>query len=297
MPDIKIYLQEKKKVVDDALTGYMSSLEGNPPTIQKAMEYSLFAGGKRLRPILTLASFEAVDGDPGRVLPFACAIELIHTYSLIHDDLPAMDDDDYRRGVLTNHKVHGEAAAILAGDALLTEAFRIMTDSRVVSSMDPAVVLDVIHDISGAAGAPGMVGGQMADVEAEGKEVDISHVEYIHTHKTGALITASVRAGGKLGGGSEEAIESLSSYGRTIGLAFQIIDDVLNVEGEEEVLGKSVGSDAGRGKATYPGVLGINKSKETADAFINTAISSLKRFGDKAEPLKKIARYIGDRKK
>lgn len=295
--DIKVYLEEKRRLIDDALERYMRSSDKYPPTIQKAMGYSLFAGGKRLRPILTLASCEAVSGDIHCTLPFACAIELIHTYSLIHDDLPAMDDDDYRRGVLTNHKVFGEAAAILAGDALLTETFRLMTDPDVISSLEPGTILNVINDIANAAGASGMVGGQMADVESEGKDVAISDVEYIHTHKTGALIAVSVRTGARLGGGTQEEIELLSRYGEAIGLAFQIVDDILNVEGDEELLGKSVGSDADRRKATYPGVLGIDASKKTAKDLMDKAICLVEQFGDRAEPLRIIARYIEDRKR
>ncbi|MFH1625583.1 MAG: polyprenyl synthetase family protein, partial [Pseudomonadota bacterium] len=260
------------------------------------MRYSLFAGGKRLRPILTIASCEAVGGDTDCVLPFGCAIELIHTYSLIHDDLPAMDDDDYRRGSLTNHKVYGEAAAILAGDSLLTEAFRLITDSKIISLHNPKTVLDVINDIASAAGAYGMVGGQMVDVESEGKDVSLSDLEYIHTHKTGALISVSVRTGAKLGKGTEEDVESLSKYGETIGLAFQIVDDVLNVEGDAGLLGKSVGSDVEKKKATYPGVLGIDESRKRANELIDKALRYLERFDDKSEPLKMIARYIGYRK-
>lgn len=294
--DIKAYLQQRKKMIDDALKRYMPPSDVHPPTIHDAMTYSLFAGGKRLRPILTIASSETVGGGTDSILPFACAIELIHTYSLIHDDLPAMDDDDYRRGVLTNHKVYGEAAAILAGDALLTEAFRLMTDANVISALPPVAVLDVINNVAAAAGSSGMVGGQIVDLESEEKAVDLSCVEYIHTRKTGALIIASVTTGAKLGGGTEEEVRSLSAYGEAIGLAFQIVDDILNVEGEEKLLGKSVGSDADRGKATYPGVLGLDGSKKRAQELIGKAVDVLDRFDEQADPLRMIARYIGDRK-
>ncbi len=294
--DIKAYLQQRKKMIDDALKRYMPASDVHPPTIHDAMTYSLFAGGKRLRPILTIASSETVGGGTDSILPFACAIELIHTYSLIHDDLPAMDDDDYRRGVLTNHKVYGEAAAILAGDALLTEAFRLMTDANVISALPPGAVLDVINNVAAAAGSSGMVGGQIVDLESEEKAVDLSCVEYIHTRKTGALIIASVTTGAKLGGGTEEEVRSLSAYGEAIGLAFQIVDDILNVEGEEKLLGKSVGSDADRGKATYPGVLGLDGSKKRAQELIDKAVDVLGRFDEQADPLRMIAKYIGDRK-
>ena len=294
--DIRAYLQKKKMLVDDALDRYMPTLDAYPPTIHNAMRYSLFAGGKRLRPILTIASYEAVGGDRGCVLPFACAIELIHTYSLIHDDLPAMDNDDFRRGVLTNHKVYGDAVAILAGDALLTEAFRLMTDSDAISGIDLRAVLDVINDIANAAGASGMVGGQNLDLESEGQDIDLSDLEYIHTHKTGALISVSVSTGAKLGGASEEEVRLLSKYGEAIGLAFQIVDDILDIEGEEALLGKSVGSDAKKQKATYPVFLGIDGSKKLAGELTDNAIVFLEDFDDKAGPLRMIARYIGDRK-
>ena len=294
--DINIYLQEKKKRIDHALDRYIPLLDGHASTINKAMRYSLLAGGKRLRPILTIASAEAVGGDADRVIPFACALELIHTYSLIHDDLPAMDNDDYRRGNLTNHKVFGEAAAILAGDALLTEAFRIMTDPSTCNVLDTIKVFDVINDIVYAAGASGMVGGQIADLESEGMQVDIAHLEYIHTHKTGYLVTVSVSTGAKLGGGTQEEVQQLSKYGRSIGLAFQIVDDILNIEGDEKILGKSVGSDAIRRKATYPGVIGLDDSKKSVNALVDQAICYLKNFDDKADPLRMIAKYIGNRK-
>ncbi|MDY7030993.1 MAG: farnesyl diphosphate synthase [Thermodesulfobacteriota bacterium] len=295
--DITAYLQEKKRLIDDALDKYVPVSKGHISTLSSGMRYSLFAGGKRLRPILILASCEAVGGRTERVLPFACALELIHTYSLIHDDLPAMDDDDYRRGNLTNHKVYGEAAAVLAGDALLTESFRLMSSPHTVSDFSPVVVLDVIHEIADATGVFGMVGGQMVDIESEGKQVDLSCVEYIHSHKTGALISVSVRAGAKLGGGNEREIQLLSEYGEAIGLAFQIIDDILNIEGDEKLLGKNVGSDAERGKATYPAVLGLDKSKKRAEALIGKAIDSLEEFNGQAEPLRMIARYVGTRKR
>lgn len=294
--DLRIYLQEKKRLTDDALERYVPFSDGHASTIYKAMRYSLFAGGKRLRPILTIASSEAVGGYKDSVLPFACAIELIHTYSLIHDDLPAIDDDDYRRGNLTNHKVYGEAAAILAGDALLTEAFRLMTDSNIISGIEPKTVLDIINDIADAVGASGMVGGQIVDLESEGKEIGLPELEYIHSHKTGALISASVRTGAKLGGGTKEEIELLSMYGSAIGLAFQTVDDILNVEGDETLLGKSVGSDANKKKATYPAVLGIDDSKKTANELIDKAIGYLRHFDDRSEHLRMIARYIGERK-
>ena len=295
--DLKTYLRKQKQRIDDALDQYVPLYEGHTSTLHESMRYSLFAGGKRLRPILILASCEAVGGDTNRVLPFACSIELIHSYSLIHDDLPAMDDDDFRRGNPTNHKVYGEATAILSGDALLTESFRLMTDPEAIRGFDPTVVLNVINEVGSAAGACGMVGGQMMDLESEGKEVDLSFVECIHARKTGALISVSVRAGALLGGGNQREVELLSGYGEAVGLAFQIVDDVLNVEGDKEHMGKNVGSDAEKGKATYPAVLGVDRSKEKAETLISKAISHLDEFDGRAEPLRMIAEYIGTRRR
>ncbi|MBM4276590.1 MAG: polyprenyl synthetase family protein [Deltaproteobacteria bacterium] len=293
--DIKKYLQEKKEVVDKALESYLpkqSEKKDNeefPVSLRQAMRHSLFSGGKRIRPILSIAAYEAVGGKGDKILPFACALEMIHTYSLIHDDLPAIDNDDYRRGNPTCHKVFGEAMGILAGDGLLTEAFRLMTKQ---SMNDPRVVLDVVNDIARASGISGMVGGQVADIESEGKGVDFPTVEYIHTHKTGALILASVRSGVKLGGGNDETLKAFTGYGEKIGLAFQIVDDILNVEGKAELLGKSTGSDLFKKKATYPSLLGIEESRKRAGELMKSAIDALQPFGSEVEPLKEIARFI-----
>ena len=257
--------------------------------LQKAMRYSLLSGGKRLRPILCIASFEAVGGRGEGIYPFACAIEMIHTYSLIHDDLPAIDNDDYRRGKPTCHKVFGEAIGILAGDALLTEAFKWMTDPF---SNDARVVLEIINEVAQAAGILGMISGQVLDIQSEGKRVDLPTLQSIHTLKTGALIRASVRAGVKLGGGSDEIIRAFTHYGEKIGLAFQVVDDILNVEGNRERLGKNIGSDLSRRKATYPSVVGLEESKKRAEELIESAIDALSSFGPEAEPLRGIARFI-----
>jgi geranylgeranyl diphosphate synthase type II len=214
---------------------------------------------------------------------------MIHTYSLIHDDLPAIDNDDYRRGNPTCHKAFGEAMAILAGDGLLTEAFRLMTKQ---SKADPKVVLDIVNEIARASGISGMVGGQVADIESEGKGVDFPTLEYIHTHKTGALILASVRTGVKLGRGNDETLKAFTRYGERIGLAFQIVDDILNVEGKAELLGKSTGSDLSKKKATYPSLLGIEESRKRAGELMKSAIDDLQPFGSEVEPLKEIARFI-----
>lgn len=293
--DIQRYLKEKKEIVDQALEAFFLDQNGKnratgyPDSLQRAIRHSLFSGGKRIRPILSIASFEAVGGRDHRILPFACALEMIHTYSLIHDDLPAIDNDDYRRGQPTCHKAFGEAMAILAGDGLLTEAFRLMTNE---SSNDSKMILNIVNEIALASGIFGMIGGQVADIESEGKEVDVSTVEYIHTHKTGALILASVRTGVRLGGGNEETLNAFTRYGAHIGLAFQIVDDILNVEGKAELLGKSTGSDLFKRKATYPALLGIDESKKKANELMRSAIEALHPFGPEADPLREIARFI-----
>ncbi len=295
--DLKVYLKEKIAIVDAALEKYLPKEEERPCSIHKAMRYSIFAGGKRVRPLLMLAACEAVGGEIENALPAACAMEMIHTYSLIHDDLPAMDDDDFRRGRPTNHKVFGEALAILAGDGLLTEAFRLISDPRFATSVNPASKLAVIHEMATCAGSFGMVGGQVVDMESEGKpDIDLPTVQYIHTHKTGALIKASVVAGALLGGADEKQLAAIRRYGEASGLAFQIADDILDIEGTTEEIGKDAGSDEARGKATYPAVMGIATAKQEAKAMMDEAMTALSVFGESAEPLREIARYIVERK-
>jgi geranylgeranyl diphosphate synthase type II len=292
--DIKRYLQEKKEIVDSALERYFPREEEFPSTLQEAIRYSLFAGGKRIRPILSMASFEAVGGKGDKILPFACALEMIHTYSLIHDDLPAIDNDDYRRGKPTCHKVFGVAIAILAGDGLLTEAFRLMTTRPAQDrpSGDEELILDLINEVAQAAGVLGMVGGQVADVESEGKVADLPMVQYIHTHKTGAMILVSVRVGSKLGGAKGGILNALTSYGESLGLAFQIIDDILNVKGKAALMGKKTGSDLLKGKATYPSVLGVEESKRRAHELVGLAVDALSQLGPEADSLREIARFV-----
>jgi len=292
--DINRYLQEKKERVDSALERYLPKREELTSNLHRAMQHSLFAGGKRIRPILSIASFEAAGGKGERILPFACALEMIHTYSLIHDDLPAIDNDDYRRGKPTCHKVFGEAIAILAGDGLLTEAFRLMTHQPAKDrpSGDEALVLDLINEVAQAAGVLGMVGGQVVDIESEGKAVDLPTVQYIHTHKTGAMILASVRVGAKLGGAKETLLKALTRYGESLGLAFQVADDILNVEGRVALMGKKTGSDLVKGKATYPSVLGVDESKIRSKELVEMAVDALKPLGPEADPLREIARFI-----
>ena len=289
---LKGYLAERKALIDRALEGYLPGEGNDTPVLFEAVRYSLFAGGKRLRPILCLAAGEAVGGNSEALLPAACALELIHTSSLIHDDLPAMDNDDYRRGRLTSHKVFGEGIAILAGDALLTEAFRLLTRRELMPGIEPGRLLAVMGEIAEAAGGVGMVGGQALDVRSEGEQVDLETLHRIHRLKTGALIRVSLRAGAILAGASETELASLSDYGRQIGLAFQIADDILNVEGDRTSLGKETGSDAARGKVTFPALLGIDASRARAEALVIEALGSLASFGEKAEPLRAIARYI-----
>ncbi|MBN1830615.1 MAG: polyprenyl synthetase family protein [Deltaproteobacteria bacterium] len=294
--DLKLYFKEKKALVDEALGGFLPESDELSAGVVKAMRYSLFAGGKRLRPILCIAGAEAVGGDAQSVLPVACAIEMIHTYSLIHDDLPVIDNDDLRRGKPTNHKVFGEAMALLAGDGLLTKAFHLMTHPDPENRVKPGVSLKVIGLIATAAGYEGMVGGQVVDIQSEGKEGDSSIVEFIHTHKTGALIVASVSSGAILGGAEKDQLKALTSYGKDIGLAFQVADDILNVEGSRQEMGKSVGSDARQGKITYPAVFGLERSKEIQKALVDRALETLKSFEERADPLRQIARYIIKRK-
>lgn len=297
VPDLKTYLAEKKKTVEVALQGYFPEPEGLTSDLTKAMRYSLFAGGKRLRPILCIAGAETVGGLGREVLPVACALELIHTYSLIHDDLPLMDDDALRRGKPTNHKVFGEPIALLAGDGLLTGAFSLMTSADISGKISPEILLRAINLISRAAGYDGMVGGQAVDIQWEGKRADLPVVKFMHIHKTGALITASVASGAILGGADESRIEAITSYGEKIGLAFQISDDILDIEGDSKTMGKQAGADEQKGKMTYPAVLGLKESKIIQSELVQTAVLDLQGFGTRAEPLRQIARYIIERKK
>ncbi len=295
--DLKKYLKERCALVDEALDRFLPPADELPVSLHKAMRYSVFAGGKRVRPILLLAACEAVGGDMNRAMPAACAMEMIHTYSLIHDDLPAMDDDDFRRGNPTNHKVFGEAIAILAGDALLTEAFILMSNPANMGKSDAARLLPVIYEIAHCAGSHGMVGGQVVDMESEGNpDVDLATVQYIHTHKTGALIKASVKAGAILGGADEAGLAAMTRFGEAVGLAFQIADDILDIEGTTEEIGKDAGSDEARGKATYPAVMGLAAAKQRAAELVEMALDALAGFDAKADPLREIAKYTVYRK-
>jgi geranylgeranyl diphosphate synthase type II len=296
MRDIRQYLEGMRKLVDEALERWLPAGGERPTLIHEAMHYSVFAGGKRLRPILVLAAAEAVGVRPHDVLPAAAALEMIHTYSLIHDDLPAMDDDDFRRGRPTCHKVYGEAMAILAGDALLTHAFRVLADPEAMAAAPAERRVRVICEVAEAAGSRGMVGGQVVDILSEDQAIDLATLQYLHRHKTGALFRASVRVGGILAGAEGTALEALSAYADRIGLAFQIVDDILDIEGITEELGKTAGSDLRKKKATFPALLGIEESRQEAMRLIAEAQQALRPFGELGWALGALAEFIGARR-
>ncbi len=293
--DLKKYLREKRELIDSFFHTYFRE-SGRPAVLQEAMLYSLFAGGKRIRPVLALASYEACGGDATDIVPYASTLELIHTYSLIHDDLPAMDNDDLRRGKPTNHKVYGEAIAILAGDALLTEAFRILSDSTLGNGMNESRLLRASKEVAESSGMRGMVAGQVQDMLSENAEPDGDTLEFIHRCKTAALICGSVRLGAVLYDGGDDEIAAMTGYGDNIGLAFQVVDDILDIEGETEEIGKPKGSDEKKKKMTYPRLYGIERSREKARELVDDAVASLSIFGERAEPLREIARYLIERK-
>ena len=284
-------LKELRQQVETALAGYLRLGEDSPARLTESMSYSLMAGGKRLRPLLVLLACEACGGTIEAALPAACAIEMIHTYSLIHDDLPAMDDDDLRRGRPTNHVVYGDAMAILAGDALLTLAFEIT--AREIQPGNVAAAC--CGDLANAAGAVGMVGGQVADLEAENQPPDLEALRQIHRRKTGRLLSSALTLGGRVAGAPAEWLECLKSYGDRLGLAFQITDDLLDIQGNREKLGKSVGKDTEQGKMTYPALMGIEKSRQTAEELITRAIADVEPLGNSAQALRGLARFVLER--
>lgn len=291
--DLASYLQAKKELVEIALDGSLSIMR--PEKIYEAMRYSLLAGGKRLRPILCLTTCELMGGTVEMAMPTACALEMIHTMSLIHDDLPAMDNDDYRRGKLTNHKVFGEDIAILAGDGLLAYAFEFVATQT--QNVAPNHIIDVIARLGRTVGAAGLVGGQVLDLESEGKtDITAETLSFIHTHKTGALLETSVVSGAILAGATDDDVQRLSRYAKNIGLAFQIVDDILDITATQEELGKTAGKDLQAQKATYPSLWGIEESRNQAQSLIDDAIAELEGYGDPAEPLRAIAQYIVSRK-
>jgi len=294
--DLNSYLLQKRKQINAALINFLNC-NSNSSLISRAMKHSLMAGGKRIRPILCLGAAEAVGGKSDDTVRTACALEMIHTYSLIHDDLPAMDDDDLRRGRPTCHIAFDEATAILAGDALLTLAFEILSSIEITNKNNAFKWLRVINTIAKAAGYNGMIEGQIKDIAAEGKQLCLEDLEEMHVLKTGALIEASIIAGAILGNGSFEQIEKLKIYAKNIGLAFQVTDDILNVEGDPVVMGKDIGTDEARKKSTYPSILGIEKSKVFAKNLVNNALRALEHFDNKSDPLSAIAHYTIDRRR
>lgn len=305
MPEpLHSYFESRRKLVEQALNHYLDTTQSQPEIIHEAMRYSIFAGGKRLRPILVLAAAECYGAKPEIALPTAAAMELIHTYSLVHDDLPAMDDDDLRRGRPTNHKVYGEAIAILAGDALLTKAFEIIAKNARIRGVRSQDIAEVVQLISHGSGTFGMIGGQVVDIQMEGgKWRKNGHAEkhdpaqilaYIHRHKTAALIRTSLQAGAVLAGASPAKVACFAEYGEKIGLAFQIADDVLDIVADKKKLGKS-GSDRVNQKLTYPAIYGLEESKKKARILVEEAKKALKPFGQRAQVLKQLANYIIER--
>src|SRR4051794_5211815 len=291
--DLRKYLKARHRIVEQALDRYLPRRTVKPVTIHKAMRYSLFAGGKRLRPILTLAAAEACGGATTDALPLACAMECIHTYSLVHDDLPSMDNDDFRRGRPTCHKVFGEGIAVLAGDALLTTAFEIVSHAKPRPRYNMSTVL---REIAVAAGSQKLIAGQVADLEAEGKKVKRSELQFIHENKTAAILRTSVRLGAMNADADGRKLSAITHYGQRLGLAFQIIDDILDVTQTSEILGKSAGKDVAAKKATYPAVIGLEKSRAEAKRLTREAHDVLSIFGHRdAEALHALANYLLER--
>ena len=290
--EVQPYLIARQKMIDRALDRYLPKENVKPVTIHKAMRYSLFAGGKRLRPILCLAAAEACGGKIDNALPLACALECIHTYSLVHDDLPSMDNDDFRRGRPTCHKVFGEGIAVLAGDALLTIAFEIVSRAKLSARYNMSILL---CEIAVAAGSRKLIAGQVADLEGEGRKIDMAGLRYIHENKTAAILTTSVRLGAMSAGANPKQLNAITKFGRALGLAFQIIDDVLDVTQTSEKLGKSAGKDIAAKKATYPAIIGLEKSRLEAKRLTRRAHNALSIFNEKAEALHALANYLLER--
>ena len=293
--EFKARFSKWTETVNTALENYIVEKDFPESIIYKAMKYSLSAGGKRLRPVLALAVCQLLEGDEKDILPYACAVEMIHTYSLIHDDLPAMDNDDFRRGKPTNHKVFGEALAILAGDALLNQAFELMLQYTLSRNDKLAGRIKAMDIIARSSGTSGMIGGQVVDLESEGREITGDTLEYMHRCKTGALLKAPVLAAAAICGAVHDETERLDKYAGKIGLAFQIKDDIMDVEGSFEAMGKSSGSDAAKEKATFITLYGIDKSKKMLKDNVNYAIEALDAFGTKAFFLRELAYYIQNR--
>jgi geranylgeranyl diphosphate synthase type II len=287
--DLEAFLAKSTAEVNRALDRFLPSATTRPATIHKAMRYSLFAGGKRMRPALCLAAADACGGSAAEAMPLACAVECIHTYSLVHDDLPAMDNDDYRRGKLTNHKVFGEGIAVLAGDALLTQAFEVAAQCR---GWPRYPHQRVMHELAAAAGSLQLIAGQVADLEAEGKKISAPNLRYIHERKTSALLCCSVRLGGMSANCSPAQLKALTDFGYHVGLAFQVIDDILDVTQTSEKLGKTAGKDTKAQKATYPSIVGLERSRKIAEELTGRAFAALKQFRGKAAALQALAEYL-----
>jgi geranylgeranyl diphosphate synthase, type II len=290
--NLKTYLLSRQRLIDRALDRFLPKDTTKPTTIHKAMRYSLFAGGKRLRPILCLAAAEACGGTLDDALPLACALECIHTYSLVHDDLPSMDNDDFRRGRPTCHKVFGEGIAVLAGDALLTIAFEIVSRAKPASRYSTSVLL---REVAVAAGSQKLIAGQVADLEAEGKKTNRAQLRYIHENKTAAILTTTVRLGAMSANANAKRLDAITRFGRALGLAFQVIDDILDVTQTSEKLGKSAGKDITARKATYPSVIGLDASRAEARRLTRNAHTALSIFGKKGETLHVLANYLLER--
>ena len=290
--ELQAYLSERSKRVDKALDGFLPKASARPATIHRAMRYSLFAGGKRMRPVLCLAAAEACGGPAGAALPAACAVECVHTYSLVHDDLPCMDDDDMRRGRPTSHKVFGEGIAVLAGDALLTQAFEILAQTKPAKRHSVAAM---IRELAAAAGSLKLIAGQVADLEGEGKKATRAQLRFIHECKTAAMIEASLRLGAMSANATSRQLDALTAFGRHLGLAFQVIDDILDVTQTSEKLGKSAGKDITSKKTTYPSVIGLEKSRIEARRLTSVAMKALEPFGGRADRLHAIAEYLLER--
>ncbi|MFZ3374343.1 MAG: polyprenyl synthetase family protein [Chthoniobacterales bacterium] len=290
--NLKAYLKSRQEKIERALDRHLPKESTKPVTIHKAMRYSLFAGGKRLRPILCLAAAETCGGKIDNALPLACALECIHTYSLVHDDLPSMDNDDFRRGRLTCHKVFGDGIAVLAGDALLTIAFEIVSRAKPTSRYNMSTLL---REVAVAAGSRKLIAGQVADLEAEGKETTRAGLRYIHENKTAAILTTSVRLGAMSANAKPKQLAAITRFGRALGLAFQVIDDILDVTQTSEKLGKSAGKDVAAKKATYPAIIGLDKSRAEAKRLTKQAHNALSIFGTKAEALHALANYLLER--
>ncbi len=290
--DIKKELQQRANDIDNALDTLLPKESTPQEIIFKSMRYSIFAGGKRLRPILVLASCEFVGGNTKSAMPYACAMEMIHTYSLIHDDLPSMDNDDYRRGKLTNHKIFGEAMAILAGDGLLNLAYETMLKTGINDNTNLEQKFKAINEIASGSGVIGMIGGQVVDILSENKAIDSETLHFIHSNKTAALIIASIRAGAIVGGATEEELDDLTKFAKYIGYGFQITDDILDVIGDEEKLGKKIGSDVQNNKSTYTSLYGLEAAQQKVDELFIKGVEAIEKYGKKADFLIHLAKYL-----